>query len=160
VANPGYNISHAKLRKKISDSAGRRAGIGRDGIAGCASTPYEKSNAAAESTRQAAAEVQTEGEYLGAATGALDDLMIRPTTDFRPQFEAYSRSVDRLYDSIQRVEFAVKRMQRKNADYLEARDKQVSAMNYEITRDHNEARKAALRDRANAIRSRYIERAK
>src|SRR5947207_1028573 len=81
-------------------------------LTGCASTTPRKNNAAAYSTQMAAVEVQIERAHLTATIDALENLINQPAPDLRPQFEAYGREVDRLYDSIEDVESAVKRMQR------------------------------------------------
>lgn len=127
------------------------------GLTGCASPAHRKSNIAAQNAWTAAAEVQSEYANLNVALETLDNLVNNPAADLTAQFKAYDRAVDRLYDSIQDVEAAVTRLQRKNADYFTAWDRQLAAMNYGITRERSQARRDAVRDQMQAIQRRYID---
>jgi len=131
-------------------------------LAGCAapahrSTAYQKSDAVAHSTRVAAREVQIELNDLDAVMATLGHLVNDTATDLRPRFAAYNQAVDRLYRSIERVELAITRMQKKNAAYMEEWDRHAVAMNYGITREHRDARKKAIQNETRSISRRYVE---
>ncbi|MEY2467139.1 MAG: hypothetical protein QOD03_1660 [Verrucomicrobiota bacterium] len=126
------------------------------GLAGCA-TAYRPGTVAANSMQMAATEIQIECNHFNGAIESLDNLVNHPAADLRPQFNSYNKSVDRLYKSVERVENAVSRMQKKNAENLENWDKQLATLNYGITRDVSETRKKEVSDQLAAIQLRYVK---
>jgi hypothetical protein len=125
--------------------------------AGCKSTGYDKSDAAAQSLRSAAAEVQTQSRALEMTTTALSDLVNNPSTDFKPQFRWFSSSLNRLIASADRTDKTGKHMRKKSADYFEAWDEQLMQMNYEYVRKGSEQRKAEVSAQIEAVNARYDE---
>ena len=126
-------------------------------VAGCASPAYRKSDAAVRSAQTAAMEIQNESSALQSAIDVLDRLVTDPPANLRPGFEAYGDAVDRLYVSIERADRAMKRMQQKQAAYVANAERELGAMNYQVTREHVEARKTAMRAQARTLQSRYVE---
>ena len=124
-------------------------------LAGCAA-PYRPGTIAANSTQTAATEIQVECSHFNGAIESLDALVNHPAPDLRPQYDVYNQSVDRLYKSVERVENAVRRMQKKNAENLQNWDKQLATLNYGVTRDVGEARKKEVAAQLAAVQLRYV----
>ena len=126
-------------------------------LAGCSSTGYDKSDAAAKSLRSAANEVQAQGRALDMTMTALNELVNKPSPDLKPQFQSFSASLDRLIDSAERTQRTGQRVQKKNAEYFEAWDRELAQMNYEYVRKSSEARKTEVTTQLATISQRYIE---
>ena len=80
-------------------------------LAGCSSTGYKKSDAAATASQSAAAEVQAEARTLELTMAALNDLLNKPNPDLKPQFYRFSQSVDELVQGSQRSDRRAREMQ-------------------------------------------------
>ena len=126
-------------------------------FAGCSSTGYDKSDAAAKSLRSAASEVQAQGRALDMTMTALNELVNKPSPDLKPQFQSFSASLDRLIDSAERTQRTGQRVQKKNAEYFEAWDRELAQMNYEYVRKSSEARKTEVTTQLATISQRYTE---
>jgi hypothetical protein len=124
---------------------------------GCRTRTYDRGDAAARSLQQAAMEVQVQSRYLTFTMSALDDLVSRPRADLRPQFEQFSRNLDRLQDSARRNEKAARAAYERNAAYLGSWDRQITNMNYEVVRSRSEDRRKEVTNKFNAVNERYAE---
>jgi DUF2959 family protein len=101
-------------------------------LAGCASTPYHKGDAAAVSLQNAASEVQGQSRALEVTMGSL---------------AGYAR----------RNERSQARVRSKSGDYFEAWDKQLATMNYENIRNQSQERKTEVINTFNSVNKRYHE---
>ena len=126
-------------------------------LAGCASTPYHKGDAAAVSLQDAASEVQGQSRALEVTMGSLDDLINKPEPDLKPQFKRFSKSLDNLAGYARRNEHSQARVRNKSADYFEAWDKQIATMNYDNIRFHSQERKTEVINSYNSVNRRYRE---
>jgi hypothetical protein len=126
-------------------------------LAGCASTPYHKGDAAAVSLQNAASEVQGQSRALEVTMGSLDDLINKPEPDLKPQFKRFSKSLDNLAGYARRNERSQARVRSKSGDYFEAWDKQLATMNYENIRNQSQERKTEVINTFNSVNKRYHE---
>lgn len=126
-------------------------------VGGCASAGYQKSDAAADSLQDAAAEVEAEKIAIDATIATLNDLINNPATDLKPQFDRYNIALNRLIDVEHRNEKAADRASRKSVAYFETWDKELDGMEYQAVRDQSAARKNEVKSRFNAVNSRYRE---
>jgi hypothetical protein len=126
-------------------------------LSGCSTTGYDRGDAAAQSLQLAATEVQAQGRALDTTMAALNEMMNKPAADLKPQFRWFSTSLDRLIDSADRTESSAKVMRKKNAQYLEAWDKQLASMNYEYVRKNSEARRTEVTGQLDTLNQRYQE---
>jgi hypothetical protein len=124
---------------------------------GCRTQNYDRGDAAARSLQEAAMEVQVQSRYLTFTMSALGDLINKPAGDLRPQFQQFSKYLDRLEDSARRNEKAARAAYNRNAAYVASWDRQITNMNYEVVRSRSEARRTEVTDRFNAVNNRYAE---
>src|SRR5438105_14376537 len=95
-------------------------------MSGCMSTGYNKSDAAARSLESASAEVQAQSHALEVTVATLSDLINNPSSDFKPQFIAFSKALDGLVASAKSNEAAEKRIGQKSGEYFQAWDEELS----------------------------------
>jgi hypothetical protein len=126
-------------------------------LAGCASTGYDRGDAAARSLQNAAAEVQAESHSLDMTLAALKELVNNPSADLKVQFRAYETALDGLAAAAQRTESTGKGMRQKNVAYFESWDKQLADINYEYVRKSSEARKTEVSSQFQIVDQRYEE---
>jgi Protein of unknown function (DUF2959) len=126
-------------------------------LAGCASTPYKKGDAAAISLQDAASAVQGESRSLEVAMGTLDDLVNKPEPDLKPQFKRFSKALHNLAASSRHNERAQARVAQKTTIYFDEWNKQLATMNYEVVRARSEARKADVTNHLDSVTRRYHE---
>jgi len=126
-------------------------------LAGCASTPYHKGDAAAVSLQNAASEVQGQSRALEVTMGSLDDLVNKPEPDLKPQYKRFSKSLDNLAGYARRNERSQARVRNKSGDYFEAWDKELATVNYETIRTHGQERKTEVINSFNSVNKRYHE---
>jgi hypothetical protein len=126
-------------------------------LAGCASTPYHKGDAAAVSLQDAASEVQGQSRALEVTMGSLDDLVNKPEPDLKPQYKRFSKSLDNLASYAKRNERYQARVRNKSGDYFEAWDKQLATVNYETIRTESQERKTEVINSFNSVNKRYRE---
>lgn len=126
-------------------------------LAGCASTPYHKGDAAAISLQDAASDVQGQSRALEIAMGTLDDLVNKPEADLKPQFKRFSKAVNNLTAYASRNNRSEARVSKKSAAYFEDWNKQLAAMNYEAVRTRSQTRKDEVTKYFDAVDKRYRE---
>lgn len=126
-------------------------------FAGCASTPYQKGDAAAISLQDAASDVQIESRALEVAMGTLDDLVNKPDPDLKPQFKRFSKALENLAASAKHNEHSEARMAQRTSIYFDEWNKQLATMNYEVVRARSEARKAEVTNYVDSVNKRYRE---
>jgi Protein of unknown function (DUF2959) len=126
-------------------------------LAGCASTPYHKGDAAAVSLQDASSEVQGQSRALEVTMGSLDDLVNKPEPDLKPQFKRFSKALDNLAGYSKRNDRSEARVRNKSADYFEAWDKQLTTMNYEAVRTRSQERKTEVTTYFDSVNKRYHE---
>jgi hypothetical protein len=126
-------------------------------LMGCASTGYDRSDAAAHSFQSTASEIQSESLALDTTLAALKDLVNKPAADLKVQFHVYETSLDRLIAASNRAESSGRVMRARNEAYLQAWDKQLAEMNYEHIRKSSEARKVEVCNQFEAVDKRYEE---
>jgi hypothetical protein len=124
-------------------------------LAGCASTPYHKSDTAAISLQDGASEVQGQSRALEVTMGSLDDLVNKPEPDLKPQFKRFSKALDKLTGYAKRNERSQERVRTKSADYLEAWNQELATMNYEAVRSRSQERKAEVTTSFDSVNRRY-----
>jgi len=124
---------------------------------GCASASYQKADAASRSLQQAALQVNAESRAIDNTMATLDDLMNRPSSDLKPQFDRFSASLDRMIDSSSRAEKAADKASKESADYFQAWDKEAATINYEAVRDKSVSRKTEVSNEFNTVNERYRE---
>ena len=125
--------------------------------AGCQSTAYKKSDAAANSLERAAAEVQAETREIDVTLEALNDLVTNPAPDLKPQFVRFNTALDRLTASAQQTDATRLRMEQKSTEYFTAWDQQVPAINFGVIRERSEARRAEVTNHFYSVNSRYLD---
>jgi hypothetical protein len=124
-------------------------------LAGCASTPYHKGDAAAVSLQDGASEVQGQSRALEVTMGSLDDLINKPEPDLKPQYKRFSKALDNLAAYEKRNEHSQARVRNKSADYLEAWNQELATMNYEAVRTRSQERKAEVTTCFDTVNRRY-----
>jgi len=113
-------------------------------LAGCRSTGYIKSDAAAWHLQATAGEVRSESGDLDATMTALNDLVKRPSGDLRLQFQRLSLALDQLTAAARRTSDRAAGLHRKSAAYFETWDRELAAMNDEQIRKASAARRAEV----------------
>jgi hypothetical protein len=131
--------------------------IGAIALTGCASRGYVKADSAADSLRTAAEKIHAENQNLKLAVGHLDGIVNRPSSDLRQQFHYYDEAVDRLYDSVEQAEKAVRHSEAKSEQYFAAWDKQLAAMNYEAVQSRGQTRRIAVSNQLEKLSRQYRE---
>jgi len=126
-------------------------------LAGCASTPYRKGDAAAISLQNAASDVQGQSRALEVAMGTLDDLVNKPEPDLKPQFKRFNKAVNNLAAYASRNNRSEARVSKKSAAYFEDWNKQLATMNYEAVRASSQARKNEVTKYFDSVDKRYRE---
>jgi uncharacterized coiled-coil protein SlyX len=126
-------------------------------VSGCASNGYEKGDVAAASMQKAAAEVQAEQRALDGTVSALGELVNAQGGDLGIPFTRYSDSLERLVAAAHRTETTGRKMEVKNADYVDAWDRQLQSIDYQHIRDLSEARRAEVTNRMETVTRRYRE---
>ena len=124
-------------------------------LAGCASTPYHKGDAAAVSLQDGASEVQGQSRALEVTIGSLDDLVNKPEPDLKPQFKRFSKALDNLAAYEKRNERSQAHVRNKSADYLESWNQELATMNYETVRSRSQERKAEVTTYFDSVNRRY-----
>ena len=124
-------------------------------LAGCASTPYHKGDAAAVSLQDGASEVQGQSRALEVTMGSLDDLVNKPEPDLKPQFKRFSKALDNLTAYAKRNEHSQARVRDKSAAYLESWNQELATMNYEAVRSRSQERKAEVTTYFDSVNRRY-----
>jgi len=127
------------------------------GLAGCSTTGYERGDAAARSLQNAAAEVQIQSRELRFTMSTLETLVNKPAVDLKPQFDTFSKSLNRLQAAVARNQRAAEAVVAKNAEYLASWDRQITNMNYEVVRTRSVERRGEVTDRFAAVTRRYAE---
>src|SRR5262249_38143244 len=94
---------------------------------------------------------------LDTTIAALSDLVNNPGPDFKPQFAAFSKSLDQLVATGKRNEAAVKNVNEKSAAYFETWDKQIKTVNYEVIRTQASARKVEVTKNFDDVNQHYKE---
>jgi hypothetical protein len=125
--------------------------------AGCSSIGQRKGDTAALGLQKAAAEVQAESRALELTMGALRDLVNEPNGDLKRPLKHYSTALDRLIAAAERTETTGLRMAQRNAEYLQAWDKQLPTIDYEHIREVSQKRKAEVTSRCESINHRYAD---
>lgn len=126
-------------------------------VVGCRSNGYHKGEIAGRGLQKASAEVETETRHIEATLAALKDLVEAPGADLKPQFQRYSKSLDRLIDSAKETDKTGKRVELKNAVYFAAWEKETADIHYGIVRERSEARKMEVTNQLHAVNVRYQE---
>lgn len=126
-------------------------------MTGCSSAGYHRGDAAAYGLQNAAAEVHLESQALQLTMGALSDMMNEPAADLKLPLKHYNAALDRLIAAADRTEATGVRMAQRNADYLQAWEKQISTFDYEHIREVSLTRKAEVTSRCEAVNQRYAD---
>jgi hypothetical protein len=126
-------------------------------FSGCASGNYRKADAASESLRKAARQIDAENHAIDLTLAALDNLVDNPAPDLKPQFKRFSASLNRLVGFAAEAEKAAEVANQKSADYLRNWDKETAAINFEAVRDESVSRKTLVSNEFNTVNQRYRE---
>jgi len=126
-------------------------------ICGCASTNYQRADAASDSLHRAAMEIRAESSAIDVTLASLDNLVNQPQPDLKPQFARYSKSLDRLVDASRRAEKSAEVAHQKSAEYFDSWDKQTATIKYEVVRDQSVSRKTQVSNEFNTVNERYRE---
>jgi hypothetical protein len=124
-------------------------------LAGCASTGYNRGDAAALSLQDTAADVQAESRAIDMTVSALDDLTKSPTGDLKLQFRSFSRSLDQLIAAAKRADATAARMELKHTLYFATWDKELPTITYEAIRNRSGARRDEVGQRFEAVDKGY-----
>ncbi len=127
------------------------------GFAGCQTTGYQKSDAAALNSQVAATHMQAEGEALAATLTSLNDLIHQPATDAKPQFVQFSAALDRLHGTAKQAAKSLDHIGRKRAAYFKVWDKEIAALENEEIRQRSQARRAEVNNQFDATRQQCDE---
>jgi len=126
-------------------------------LTGCVSSGYQKSEAAAASLQIAAGEVQAESRSLDATLSSLNDLVNKPPSDLKLQYEGFSSNLDHLIAAARRNEAVLRRVEEKSAAYFQSWDQDLATMNYEAVRARSQERKAEVTSNFDSVYRRYRE---
>jgi Protein of unknown function (DUF2959) len=126
-------------------------------VSGCATNGYEKGDVAAAGMQKAATEVQAEQRALDGTVAALGELVNAQGGDLSIPFKRYSNSLDGLIAAAHRTEATGTKMEVKNAEFVEAWERQLQAIDYQHIRDLSEARRTEVTNRMETISRRYRE---
>ena len=126
-------------------------------LSGCSSTGYQKGDVAAISMQRAAGEVQAEGRAMDQTMATLRDLVDQPQGDLRIPYKRYSKSLDRLIASAERIENTGKKMKEKNAAYVAEWDRQLQTIDYGHIHELSETRRNEVTNHVDAVERRYEE---
>jgi len=127
------------------------------GLTGCVSNGYNKSEAAALSLQRAADEVQAEGRALDVTMLTLNELVNKPGSDLKFQFERFSVNLGQLEAAAKRNADALRRVSQRSAVYFEKWDREMAGINYEAVRLRSQARRAEVATQFDSVTSRYRE---
>jgi len=126
-------------------------------LLGCHSAGYKKSEVAAGGLQSAASQVQGEIRALEITIGTLNDMINAPQPDLKAQYKRFSSSLDTFIAEARRAESTGLVMQQKNQAYLQAWDKQISTINYEVVRNASVTRRNEVSNHVDALTQRYAE---
>ncbi len=126
-------------------------------MSGCATSSYKKADAASSSLQRAAFEINAESHAIDGVMAALDDLINKPASDIRPQFERFDASLNNLISASDRAEKAAATASKKSEDYFQNWDKNLADIHYQAVRDQSEARKTEVSTEFNTVDQRYHE---
>lgn len=126
-------------------------------LLGCHSPGYKKSEVAAGGLQSAASEVQAEIRALELTMGTLNDMLNAPQPDLKVQYKRFSSSLDAFIANSRRAEATGRVMQEKNQAYLQAWDKQISTINYEVVRNASVNRRNEVSNHVDSLTQRYAE---
>ncbi len=126
-------------------------------MTGCETNGFQKSDDAARGYRDASWEVQAESRTLDSTVASLNSLVNQPAADLKPQYERFNQCLYQLEDAATRNDHAATRIADRNAKYLEAWNKELSAMSFEAIRARSEARKTEVTGHFEAVNRRYAE---
>lgn len=124
-------------------------------MSGCASASYKKENAASQSLRRAAIDINAENRMIDVTMASLDDLINKSSGDLRPHFERFNTDLDRLVDASNRAEKSAARAKQKSADYFKSWDKESASIDFPAVRDQSVARKAQVSTEFDTVNQRY-----
>jgi hypothetical protein len=88
---------------------------------------------------------------------ALNDLVNKPPSDLRLQYEGFSSNLDALIASARRNDTALNRVGEKSAAYFQSWDQDLATMNYEAIRVRSQERKAEVTANFDSLYQRYRE---
>jgi DUF2959 family protein len=126
-------------------------------MTGCETNGFQKSDAASRGYRDASWEVQSESRTLDSTVASLNSLVKQPAADLKPQYARFDQCLYQLESAAARNQNAATRIAARNAAYLEAWNKELSAMSFEAIRDRSEARKTEVTGHFEAVNRRYAE---
>ena len=126
-------------------------------FAGCATGNYKKADAASESLRRASMQIDAENHCIDVTLAELNGLVNQPAPDLKPQFKAFSASLDRLVSSAQRADKADAVANEMSKDYFQNWDKETATINFEAVRDQSVSRKTQVSNEFNTVDQRYRE---
>jgi hypothetical protein len=127
------------------------------GLAGCRTAVYQQGDRAADSSRTAALEVQTQSQTLEAAMATLNNLVCQPATDLKPQFHSFSAAMDRLVAAAGRGGVTGSHLVRSNSAYFAAWNNQLTTITNAEVRSRNEARRTEVSNQFNAVHQQYAQ---
>lgn len=113
-------------------------------ICGCASTNYQRADAAGASLHKASAEIQAESRAIDVTLVAMDDLVNKSGPDLKPQFTRYGAALGRLVAASKRAQKSADVAHQKSAEYFENWDKESADIKYEAVRDKSVSRKTQV----------------
>ena len=126
-------------------------------LAGCHTTVYQQGDRAAGSSRAAATELQTQSQALEGTTATLSNLVYKPAPDLKPQFQSFSAALDGLAAAARRGGVTGSHLERSNALYFAAWDKQLTTITNADVRSRSEARKTEVSNQFNAAHNQYTQ---
>ena len=88
---------------------------------------------------------------------ALNDLVDKPATDLKPQFQSFSTALDQLVAATRQGGAAGSRLERSNTVYLAAWSKQLTTITNADVRSRSEARKAEVNKQYDATHNQYAQ---
>jgi hypothetical protein len=126
-------------------------------LAGCATTGYQKSDAAARSLQRASYTVQAESRALSLTLQNLKSLVDTPGADLKPQFKKFNAALDWLIKESDRNDKADREIADRSAAYFKAWDKEMETMSFEAVRSKSQGRRTEAANDFQRVHQRYLE---
>jgi hypothetical protein len=121
--------------------------------AGCRTTGTQRAEMAAQSLGDLQAEIKTAGEKLNVSVVALNELVKNPQSDLKPQYDAFTKSMDALEGQINSVKSRSETMKARGKEYFAAWEESSKSLSSPEMKEYSEERRAKLNETYEAIKA-------